>query len=116
MCDCSSFAMSAMPKCAAALAAVAGQESGLAALNAATPASGWAQARDFRASSTLLDERSFAGEPERTNPMHPRDPCPERMPSNHLEKIAAVSASRNRSSIVQCKARAALCKQNVRWR
>jgi hypothetical protein len=60
MCDCSSFAMAATPKCAAALAAAAGRESELAALSAVALASGWAQARDYRASSTLLDERSFA--------------------------------------------------------
>ncbi|MET4024293.1 hypothetical protein [Bradyrhizobium sp. S3.2.12] len=59
MCDRSSFAMPALPKCAAALAAAAARESELAALSAAAPASGWVQARDYRASSTLLDERSF---------------------------------------------------------
>lgn len=48
------------PICAAALAAWVGRESELAALSGAAPASGWAQARDYRASSTLLDERSFA--------------------------------------------------------
>jgi hypothetical protein len=48
-----------MPKCAAALAAAAGQESELAALNEAVPASGRAQARDYRASSMPLDEHSF---------------------------------------------------------
>ncbi|MCK1474899.1 MULTISPECIES: hypothetical protein [unclassified Bradyrhizobium] len=60
MCDYSSFAMPATLKCAAALAAAVGRESELAALSAAAPASGWAQGRDYRASSTLLDERSFA--------------------------------------------------------
>jgi hypothetical protein len=52
MCDYSPFAMPAMLKCAAA------RESELAALSAAAPASGWAKARDYRASSTLLDERA----------------------------------------------------------
>ncbi|APG13755.1 hypothetical protein BKD09_35900 [Bradyrhizobium japonicum] len=36
-----------------------GRESELAALSATGPASDWAQARDYRASSTLPDERSF---------------------------------------------------------
>lgn len=49
-----------LPKCAVALAAAVGRESELAALSAAAPASGWAQARDYRASSTLLDVRNFA--------------------------------------------------------
>jgi hypothetical protein len=52
--------MAATPKCAAALAAAVGRESELAALSATGPASDWAQARDYRASSTLPDERSFA--------------------------------------------------------
>jgi hypothetical protein len=65
-----------MPKCAAALAAAVGRESELATLSAAAPASGWAQARDNRAPSTLLDARSFAWEPELTKPpMRLRDPC-----------------------------------------
>ncbi|MEH2492950.1 hypothetical protein V1280_008889 [Bradyrhizobium sp. AZCC 2230] len=49
-----------MLKCAAALAAAAGRGSEPAALSAAASASGWARARGYPASSTLLDERSFA--------------------------------------------------------
>jgi hypothetical protein len=48
-----------MPKCAAALAGAAGPEIELATLCVAAPANGWAQTRDFRASSMQLDERNF---------------------------------------------------------
>jgi hypothetical protein len=58
--DVRSFGICDACKCAAALAAAARRQCELAALSAAAPANGWAQARDYRASSTLLDERSFA--------------------------------------------------------
>jgi hypothetical protein len=60
MCDCSSCATSAIAKYAVAPGAGVGRETELAALSAAAPARGWALARDYRASSTLPVERSFA--------------------------------------------------------
>lgn len=42
------------------MAAAAGLECEMAVPPVATPTNGWAQARDYRASSMLPDERSFA--------------------------------------------------------
>lgn len=87
---------------AAVQAAAVHQEFGPAVRPAAALVCGYAQAHDYRPPSTPLDAHSFASEPVQTKPIPLRDPCRERMSSNHLKRLAVFSRTRNCSSIVRC--------------